>query len=330
MSEYFIGNRMNDIYIDIYNSYNKTNEQIVSSRVGDTNEKLHALLSLSNPRERWTTVRVPAISPAYSFAELICLMNGSDDADLINSWNPALSKFQGSYSNYPGAYGYRLRNAFGFDQLNYTYDALLNNPNSRQVLLDIWKPDIDFPIHQGKPNNDDIPCNIVSLLKIRKGKLYWTQIMRSNDVYLGLPYDVLLFTSLQEVVAGWLQLELGEYTHFCDSLHYYINDKIAIEKDNKILVNTDDLRLEKKASDEVFNELFVRIKELSQSEQIDICVNNILNLTSVPKPYENMLMILCMYMINKKSKNMDLFIECSDRCTNELYTKLFNRWKNKK
>lgn len=329
MSEYFVGNCMNDIYTQIYNNFDKNTGSVVPSRVGNTNEELHAMFSLNNPRKRWTTIRVPAISPAYAFAELIYLMSGSDEATVINPWNPQLQKYQGNYEKYPGSYGKRLKYSFGFDQLNRAYDALLNEPTSRQVLLDIWKPEIDLPKNQGKANNADIPCNVISMLKIRQGKLYWSQIMRSNDMYLGLPYDVLLFTSLQEIIAGWLQLDLGEYTHFCDSLHYYTENKMSINISANFLDNTDDLRLEKKISDEVFNEMFSRLNELSQGEDIDKCVKNILNSSSIPKSYDNMLMILCMYMLNKKSHTTDLFDECADRCTNKLYTELFNRWKNK-
>ncbi len=329
MSEYFIGNCMNEIYTQIYNNFDNNNGWIVSSRVGDTTEEIHALLSLSDPRKRWITIRVPAISPAYAFAELIYLMSGSDEAAVINPWNPKLQRYQGNYENYPGSYGKRLKYSFGFDQLNRAYDALLNEPTSRQILLDIWKPEIDLPKNQGKANNDDIPCNVISMLKIRQDKLYWSQIMRSNDMYLGLPYDVLLFTSLQEIMAGWLQLDLGEYTHFCDSLHYYTDNKMHIDNSVNLLDNTDDLRLEKRISDEVFNEMFARLNELSQSDKIEKCVKNILSSSSLPKPYENMLMILCMYMLNKKSHNMDLIADCTKRCTNKLYTELFYRWKKK-
>lgn len=45
--------------------------------------------------------------------------------------------------------------------------------------------------------------------------------MRSNDVHRGLPYNVVQFTTLQEVMAGWLGLEVGGYHHWSDSLHLY-------------------------------------------------------------------------------------------------------------
>jgi len=45
--------------------------------------------------------------------------------------------------------------------------------------------------------------------------------MRSNDAVLGLPYDVFLFTFLQEMMAVELDLKLGAYHHFASSLHLY-------------------------------------------------------------------------------------------------------------
>jgi thymidylate synthase len=45
--------------------------------------------------------------------------------------------------------------------------------------------------------------------------------MRSNDAILGLPYDVFLFTMLQELLACELGITLGVYHHVAGSLHIY-------------------------------------------------------------------------------------------------------------
>ena len=45
--------------------------------------------------------------------------------------------------------------------------------------------------------------------------------MRSQDLWLGFPYDVFTFTVLHELMAGWVGAELGEYRHTVDSLHLY-------------------------------------------------------------------------------------------------------------
>jgi thymidylate synthase len=48
--------------------------------------------------------------------------------------------------------------------------------------------------------------------------------MRSNDAYVGLPYDIFLFTSLQELMASELDIEIGTYYHSVNSLHIYHRD----------------------------------------------------------------------------------------------------------
>jgi thymidylate synthase len=45
--------------------------------------------------------------------------------------------------------------------------------------------------------------------------------MRSNDVWLGLPYDVFAFTTIQRLIAEQLKLDLGTYYHQAGSEHLY-------------------------------------------------------------------------------------------------------------
>jgi thymidylate synthase len=45
--------------------------------------------------------------------------------------------------------------------------------------------------------------------------------MRSNDAIWGLPYDIFLFTMLQELLACELGIEVGTYSHSVASLHLY-------------------------------------------------------------------------------------------------------------
>lgn len=325
MSELITGDVFDDIYSKAYGLLLDKGIPGVASRVGETVEVLHVALALNNPRQRWCTCRNPAISPAYSFAELVYTLSGSSESAIINKWNPALPKFQGYSENYPGAYGMRLRRHFGFDQLERAYESLAGNAASRQVVLEIWSPIMDLPKKQGQPNNLDIPCNICSMLKIRDGRLYWTQIMRSNDFVLGLPYDVLLFSSLHEIFAGWLSCDVGEYIHFSDSLHMYDNT-IAIGPQAKE-INKDDLRLEKCESDKVLNELFQKMCELGDSESINALVRYHSNHRVLPEAYHNILMVLCAYAAHKKNKKNSEIIEmCLDACNNRLYSVLTKKW----
>ncbi len=54
--------------------------------------------------------------------------------------------------------------------------------------------------------------------------------MRSQDVWLGMPYDVFSNTLLHELLAGWVECKIGNYHHRVDSLHLYSHDlKLAQE-----------------------------------------------------------------------------------------------------
>ena len=80
---------------------------------------------------------------------------------------------------------------------------------------------LDLPGPGDAPRSRDIPCNLVSHLLVRQGKLEWLQVMRSNDLIWGTPYNFIQFTTLQEIMAGWLGLDVGTYNHVSDSLHVY-------------------------------------------------------------------------------------------------------------
>lgn len=195
-----------------------------SGRNSKTREILPGILRISDPRQRWILSRTPPYNPAYGLVEFIWIITGNNASHILNFWNPGLPNFAGHGATYHGAYGYRLRHEFGLDQIKRAYQALLTTPETRQVVLQIWKPEIDFPDINGQPASRDIPCNVMSLLKLREGRLHWSQIMRSNDIIRGLPYNIIQFTMLQEIMAGWLGVRLGDYFHLSDSLHVYEKD----------------------------------------------------------------------------------------------------------
>jgi thymidylate synthase len=67
----------------------------------------------------------------------------------------------------------------------------------------------------------DAACAQSIQFLLRQGKLDAVVCMRSNDAVWGLPYDVFLFTFIQELLSVRLGVELGTYFHFAASLHMY-------------------------------------------------------------------------------------------------------------
>ena len=261
---------------------------------GDTLELLHTVLEIDDPRQRWILSRKPAINPAFAIAETLWILAGHNDAAVLNYWFPRLPKFKGEGVVYSGAYGYRLRKHFRIDQIRRACDVLSANPASRQVVLQLWDSFTDFPNSDGAPQGPDVPCNVLSLLKVRDGRLEWTQIMRSNDVLRGLPYNIVQFTVLQEVIAGWLGLEVGGYRHWSDSLHLYLDDRsdFSCGEEPKVELNTDSLAIDCTLGDALIAELYRRMVELSMSEVSESQLTRLISLPEVPIGYQNLFRVL--------------------------------------
>ena len=125
------GNSADEVWLQAASLFkNHTSFEIQPSRAGDTEEILHVCFTINNPRQRWVLSRTPTINPAFALAEVVWIINGSNDATIINHWNPILPKFAGNNTKYPGAYGFRLRVHYGIDQLERAYQALINNPHT--------------------------------------------------------------------------------------------------------------------------------------------------------------------------------------------------------
>lgn len=259
----FTGNTADEVWLKAAREFRvgeNTHEQL--SRAGSTHEIMGAMFEIQDSRQRWTVSRRPAINPAFALAEVIWIVAGRRDAAFLNFWNPKLPEFAGHVRNYHGAYGYRLNAAHKVNQLDRAYRALLHNGESRQVVLQIWHPSLDLPKKNGTPATPDIPCNITSMLKIRNGKLEWTQILRSNDLILGVPHNFVQFTSLQEIMAAWLGVDVGVYRHYSDCLHVYSRDMRHLEslEASAVIPNSAKLQFTKKEFDALILDLCKRVE----------------------------------------------------------------------
>jgi thymidylate synthase len=298
-----------------------------NGRGGSTTELLHVTIQIHNPRQRWVISREPALSVAFAIVEVIGILNGRRDARYLNFFNPIVPRFAGSGTEYHGAYGHRLRVQAGFDQLQRASDALTANPDGRQVVFQIWDAGIDFPLHDGTPVAEDIPCNICSMLKVRDGKLEWSQIMRSNDLFRGLPYNIVQFTTLQEVIAGWIGAEPGTYTHFADSLHVYDdNARDAFESSGiQFPESTDSLALPKNIADPIWGEMNRRIDILVSKDLSPQEYRAIARIDNAPQSFSNLMAVVAADAARRKGC-VDGVRDALSECRSAVLQKLWDRW----
>ncbi|MGD8214468.1 thymidylate synthase [Aestuariimicrobium sp. Y1814] len=286
------GESANTLFRDAWESLKSEPSLRASRDKGASAEALHVTFSLENPRQRWISARTPPINPAFALAETVWILDGRNDLAFLSPWNTTYSNFVGPSAAVYGAYGERLRSRFGIDQLEQTYRALTSTPESRQAVLSIWDPRSDLPGRDGQSRSRDIPCNITSLLKVSDNRLYWTQVMRSNDLIRGLPYNFVQWTTIQEVFAGWLGLEVGEYFHLSDSLHIYDTDRPRFSyKRASEFINDDDLRLPFEDSRGVITNLAIAITTLSLANNFEEIVAAE-DLFTGPRAYRNWLRVM--------------------------------------
>jgi thymidylate synthase len=116
------------------------------------------------------------------------------------------------------AYGYRWRKHFNRDQLKLGIEALRANPSDRRVYISAWDPALDGLGAKGQLN---VPCPVGFTLSVLNGRLNSTYMLRSSDVFVGLPYDVMGHALLMDMVAASLGIDLGYMTFTLAHPHIY-------------------------------------------------------------------------------------------------------------
>ncbi len=323
----FSANTANEIWVEAASTLKSKGISEQTSRLGNTRELLHANLYLQNPRNRWVYSRQPAINPAFAIVEVIWILSGRNDAAFLNHWFAGLPEYQGDDDKYHGAYGHRLQNHFGINQLDRAYAALISNPDTRQVVLQMWDPEADLPLTDGSPASKDIPCNICSMPKIRDGSLEWLQVMRSNDINRGLPFNIIQFTMLQEVIAGWLGLKLGGYHHLSDSLHMYDSDieEFYINTNVKDVLNEDSIALPKNESDNAIQEMerifeYIVYEDYSPKKIMQLCSS-----ANLPESYLNLLFIAVADSARRQGWSHEAK-QLPERCKNKALVYAWDNW----
>lgn len=126
-----------------------------------------------------------------------------------------------------GAYGPRI--AY---QLFDAIDLIRLDPGTRRAVLSIWR-DGDLT-HDG-----DRPCTLTLQFLIRDGltlesgfgpTLELHTSMRSQDAWLGVPYDLFMFSQLQHTVARELRVPTGQLVHHVTSFHLYERDVVGANR----------------------------------------------------------------------------------------------------
>lgn len=203
-----IHDNMDDIYKFICKSIIEDGNEVNGTK--ELNNFSFELTNLNN-----NVINVRNISKIYLCGELTWYMLARNDVAFINTFAGLWGRISDDGVTSYSAYGDIVFKRHGFDQIDKVIELLAKDKYSRRAVVNF-----NVPNKNVIETKDEI-CTIALQFYIRDNKLNCTGIMRSNDIWYGLPYDVVFFTEMQKYIAHRLNVAVGTYVHNVISLHCY-------------------------------------------------------------------------------------------------------------
>ncbi|WP_430009558.1 thymidylate synthase [Methylophaga lonarensis] len=116
-----------------------------------------------------------------------------------------------------------------FDQIAALVEGLKNNPDSRRHIINGWNVAL-LPDERKKPWENAAqgkmalpPCHVLYQFYVANGKLSASLYIRSNDLFLGNPYNTASLAFLTHMLAQQCDLGVGEIVLSIGDAHIYSN-----------------------------------------------------------------------------------------------------------
>lgn len=237
------GKTLDDVWLQVYNELAPTENEIVplaSSRDGDVvGEIINATLVVEDPTRNILKNPIRKMPMRYAVGEFLWYLSGNPSLQAIGHYTNAWERMSDDGETVNSNYGHIIQHCgdwYGeswrdrFNQFEYCYDLLRKDPNTRQAIIHIKTPrdTREYP-------TKDLNCTVYCQFILRDNKLHMSTHMRSNDLWMGVPYDCFFFMNLQVLMAMKLGVDIGTYTHYAGSLHLYLRDyKTSIEDTKEV------------------------------------------------------------------------------------------------
>ncbi len=200
------------------------------------------MFKITDPFARTVTIKERRWNQTLPYAESLWIASGRNDLGFICHYLDRLRDFSDDGVYMRGGYGPRLRFYNGrsedysvdengnqqgpyVDQLRYVIECFEADRATRRAIVSLGDPCKDDFVDKGSLKiTKDVPCTR-ELHFMKQGdtdKLDLIVKMRSNDLIWGASgVNIFNYTFMQEYVAAILKMEVGDYYHIVDNLHYY-------------------------------------------------------------------------------------------------------------
>jgi thymidylate synthase len=172
---------------------------------GSTDERRLAELTYGKPREELIGKSTIWTANADKQGKELGYVNNEFTKELGPVYGAQWRRF--NYYNDPIA---------GEDQITNILDQLKTNPDSRRIILSSWNAMV---LHEmALP-----PCHYAAQFRVINDRLNCMMTMRSNDVFLGAPFNIASYALLTHILARECELDVGELVYSIGDAHIYHN-----------------------------------------------------------------------------------------------------------
>lgn len=186
----------------------------------------------NKPIQRVLFNRLRDCNPFFHLLESLWMLAGCNEVCYLTDFNSRMMEYSDDGIILNGAYGFRWNGYFGYNQLDWIVDELLNHPDSRRCVLQMWDGgltdddgiavDGTGDLYKALHGSKDVPCNLCCTFHVVNGELEMTVFNRSNDILWGmLGANAVHFSFLHEYVATKTGIPIGKYYQVSSNAHIY-------------------------------------------------------------------------------------------------------------
>jgi thymidylate synthase len=200
-------------YSDILSNCLKSGNK-VTGRNGKTRQITAAQIR-ADLNEGFPVVTGKQIFPKSCFIETEWMLNGYTNVNWLNEKGVKIwDQWADEDGNLGPVYGHQLLNFNGTNQLKHVIEEAKANKYSRRLLCSMWNPS-DLS-KMALP-----PCHYSFQFVIANNKADIVVSMRSLDLFIGLPYDMVMYASILQSFSNELNLVPNEVVINAANAHIY-------------------------------------------------------------------------------------------------------------
>ena len=160
--------------------------------------------------------------------ELLWFLKGDTNVKYLNENNVTIwNEWADKNGELGPIYGkqwtaWEANNGIKINQIQVAIDTIINNPDSRRIIVSGWNVGDLETLIIGKKTAPP-PCHTLFQFYVSDGKLSCQLYQRSADIFIGVPFNIASYALLTMMFAQVTGLKYGEFIHTFGDAHIYNN-----------------------------------------------------------------------------------------------------------